>query len=247
MDMKARSDAASMFIWERPEPIQRAVPGPLSREDIVTAALGIADKEGLGAVSFRRVAAVLNVGSMRFYTFVESKEELLDLLIDGVFAEMLPSGRRHTQWKRGVRSLALRMRSAALKHPWIADLLGGRPHLGPNALAYLEEVHRVLRAAIHDIDSVALAARSIYSYVFGAVRSELCEQQAESRSGQSKRAWQASQEPYLRRMIASHGLATLAEMMDQARDFSPEQVFDSGLETVLSGIEARFLADPVRR
>jgi AcrR family transcriptional regulator len=241
MEMKARERDASMLIWERPEPIQRAAPGPLSRDSIVTAALEIADREGLAAVSFRRVAALLNVGAMRFYTFVESKEELLDLLIDSVFAEMLPARRGHKEWKYGVRSLALRMRSAALKHPWIADLLGGRPHLGPNALAYLEQVHRILRTAIHDIDSVALAARSVYSYVLGAVRSELSERQAESRSGQTKRAWQASQEPYLRRMIAYHRFVTLAEMMDQARDFSPEQVFDSGLETLLLGIEAHFL------
>src|SRR3954470_10993059 len=73
---------SGMLVWERPEPPNRPVPAPLDRERIVRTAMGLADADGLEAVSLRKVAAALGVGPMRLYGYLDSKDELLDLMVD---------------------------------------------------------------------------------------------------------------------------------------------------------------------
>lgn len=124
-----------MTVWDRPEPPTRPV--PLDRERIVAAAIALADEGGLEAVSLRKVAARLDVGPMRLYGYISIKEELFDLMVDEVYAEILPE-QQPGDWREVLRILAHRTRQAALRHEWLADLLGGRPALGPNALAVTE-------------------------------------------------------------------------------------------------------------
>src|SRR3954447_6031346 len=127
----------AMLVWERPEPPNRPTPAPLSRDRIVRVAIGLADADGLDAVSLRKVATALDVGPMRLYGYIASKEELLDLMVNAVHAEIRPSG---DGWREMLRSHAEATRHAAHEHEWLADLLGGRPQLGPQALAAGETV-----------------------------------------------------------------------------------------------------------
>ena len=92
-----------MLVWERPEPPDRPVLAPLSRERIVRAAIQLADADGLVAVSLRKVAAVLDVGPMRLYGYIATKEELLDLMLNAVHAEIQPAG---NDWRQVLRSVA---------------------------------------------------------------------------------------------------------------------------------------------
>ncbi|WP_399879952.1 TetR/AcrR family transcriptional regulator [Streptomyces sp. BBFR51] len=124
-----------MTVWDRPEPPTHPV--PLDRERIVAAAIALADEGGLEAVSLRKVAARLNAGPMRLYRYISTKEELFDLMMDEVQAEILPE-EQPGDWREALRILAHRTRQAALRHEWLADLLGGRPALGPNSLAVTE-------------------------------------------------------------------------------------------------------------
>ncbi|MET8876823.1 TetR family transcriptional regulator, partial [Nocardia sp. NPDC004604] len=105
-----------MLVWERPEPPDRPVPAPLSRERIVRAAIRLADVDGLPAVSLRKVAAALDVGPMRLYGYIATKEELLDLMVDAVYAEIRPAGKG---WRAVLRSLAETTRQAAHQHEWL--------------------------------------------------------------------------------------------------------------------------------
>src|SRR3954468_18507503 len=118
-----------MTVWDRPEPPPRPV--PLDRERIVAAAVALADEGGLEAVSLRKVAARLNAGPMRLYGYIATKDELFDLMVDEVHAEILPA-EQSGDWGEALRVLACRTRQAALRHEWLADLFGGRPTLGPN-------------------------------------------------------------------------------------------------------------------
>ena len=77
-----------MTVWDRPEPPTRPV--PLDRERIVGAAVALADEGGLEAVSLRKVAARLDAGPMRLYGYISTKQELFDLMVDEVYAEILP-------------------------------------------------------------------------------------------------------------------------------------------------------------
>src|SRR6185437_1083339 len=98
-----RDMVGGMVVWERPEPPDRPVPAPLSRERLVRAAIQLADADGLDAVSLRKVAAALDVGPMRLYGYIATKEELLDLMVDAVYAEIRPAG---DGWRQVLRSLA---------------------------------------------------------------------------------------------------------------------------------------------
>src|SRR5207249_11394109 len=108
----------------------------------VRGAIGLADAEGLEGFSRRRVGAAVEAGPIRLYGYLSTKDELLDLMVDAVYDEILPPQPPEppADWRAAVRAIALRTRDAARRHEWFADLLGGRPHLGPRALAYQETV-----------------------------------------------------------------------------------------------------------
>ncbi len=233
------SKTESDLVWERPEPAARPAPVALSREGIVQAAVAIADAQGLAAVTLRGVAAALGAGPMRLYGYVSTKEELLELMVDAVYAEMIFPGRlAAAPWRQAVADLARTVRAAALTHPWFAELLGGRPHQGPNAMAYLEALLAALAQAhcLADIDEVFQAAKVINAYVLGALRDEIAELLAQRESGLSKEEWRASRWPYLERQIATGRFPTLAAVVRDAKHPSADVVFEVGLERVLEGV-----------
>ncbi|MEU4745480.1 TetR/AcrR family transcriptional regulator C-terminal domain-containing protein [Actinosynnema sp. NPDC023658] len=222
-----------MVVWERPEPPSRPTPGPLSRERIVRAAIRLADADGLEAVSLRKVAAVLDVGPMRLYGYIATKEELLDLMVDEVHGEIRPAGESR---REVLRSLAEATRQAAHRHQWFADLIGGRPQLGPNALARLEAVLTGLRGM--DVDAVVPVVSAVDSYVIGAVRREVAELRAERATGMDKRQWQVTFGPYLERTFATGRFPALAAVVRNGSHLDADRTFRIGLDFLLDGIEA---------
>ncbi|MGW2170910.1 TetR/AcrR family transcriptional regulator [Streptomyces sp. NPDC001705] len=223
-----------MLVWERPEPPERPVPAPLNREKIVRAAIRLADADGLEAVSLRKVATALGVGPMRLYGYIAGKEELLDLMVDAVYAEIRPVG---DSWREVLRSLAETTRRAAHEHEWLADLLGGRPQLGPHALARGEAVVAALDEV--DTDTVMPVVTSVDAYVIGAVRREIADRRAERATGMDERRWQASLGPYLERTFATGRFPALATVVRDAAHLDADETFRMGLDFLLDGIEAR--------
>ena len=223
-----------MLVWERPEPPNRPVPAALSRERIVRAAIQLADENGLDAVSLRKVATALDVGPMRLYSYIAGKEELLDLMVDAVYAEILPIG---DGWREMLQSLAEVTRHAAHQHEWLADLLGGRPQLGPHALASGETVVAALGDV--DLDAVMPVVAAVNAYVIGAVRREIAEWRAERATGMDERRWQAALGPYLERTFATGRFPALATVVRDAAHLDADHTFRIGLDFLLDGIEAR--------
>jgi AcrR family transcriptional regulator len=229
------------LVWERPEPERRPAPSPLSRERIVRAAITIADAEGLEGVSLRKVGASLDAGPMRLYGYVSTKEELLELIVDAVYREMLSTERIRGGWRGVLRALAHRTRDAAKKHPWFIELLGGRPHLGPNALAHLEAALAALSRTpgFERIDDVLQAVGTVNAYVIGRIHSEARELRAGRESGMNKGEWQTASWPYIARMIETGQFPTIAKAVRDAKHPPFDVLFESGLECVLDGIAAR--------
>ncbi|GAA4075585.1 TetR/AcrR family transcriptional regulator C-terminal domain-containing protein [Streptomyces hundungensis] len=191
----------------------------------------------LGAVSLRKVAARLNAGPMRLYGYISTKQELLDLMLDEVHAEILPK-ERAGDWRAALRTLAHRTRQAALGHVWLADLLGGRPTLGPNGLAVTE----ARLAALHglsDIDTVLRAAETVSAYCTGAIRREVANLRAERTTGLSKLEWQRAHGPHVTRTLASGRFPALAEAVHAGTDVDAESSFATGLEWVLDAVAAQ--------
>ena len=223
-------------VWDRPEPPSKPSPTPLSRELIVNAAIRLADGGGLDEVSFRKVAAALKAGPMRLYGYVETKAELLDLMVDEVYGEITPPSPA-TDWREGLRHVAHGVRDAAKRHEWFIDLLSNRPHQGPHALTHMETTLATVR--FEDIDEVLGVVGAVMAYVFGAVRGEITELRAERTSGMTEEQWQRASGPYMRRMLATGRFPTLARVMHESSDSDPARRFEIGLDYVLDGIATR--------
>ncbi|SDJ90405.1 TetR/AcrR family transcriptional regulator [Streptomyces indicus] len=227
-----------MTVWDRPEPPHR--PAPLDREGIVSAALALADEGGLDAVSVRKVAARLDAGPMRLYRFISTKEELFDLMVDAVQAEILAEGEGDPagDWRDVLSALAHRTRCAALRHPWLADLLGGRPALGPNGLAVAEATLASFGERA-DIDTVMRAVETVSSYYIGAIRREIANLRAERTTGLSKEDRQRASGPYLTKVLATGRYPALAKAVHDGAHVDAETAFATGLDWVLDGVSAK--------
>ena len=126
-------------IWMRPGHTGGGRPAQRSREEITAAAMAIADRDGLDAVSMRAVAAALGTGAASLYRYIESREDLLDLMTDAAGAEYRfaePTG----NWLADLIGIGQQARLIMRRHPWLATLVIGRPVLGPNGLDLLERV-----------------------------------------------------------------------------------------------------------
>jgi AcrR family transcriptional regulator len=228
------------IVWDQPLPSKRPAPAPLTRTRIVRAAVAIADKEGLENVSLRKVAAKLDAGPMRLYGYTSTKEGLLELMVDAVYGEIAHEAPVRGGWRDALRSIAHRTREAAGRHPWFVDLLGGRLHLGPNALAHVEASLAAVSGprGLGDIDSALEALHTVNAYVIGAIRGEASELRAQAQSGLSEAEWQDATWPYLQRMIATGRYPMIEKVVRDARHPSPDAAFEKGLEWVIAGIAA---------
>ncbi len=130
-------------IWLRPERAAVGRPAQRSRAEITAVAVDIADREGLDAVSMRRVAAELGTGAASLYRYVETREDLLDLMTDATAAEYaLPA--LTGDWLADLVAVAEQARVILRRHPWLPGLVIARPVIGPHGIAVLEHVLTVL-------------------------------------------------------------------------------------------------------
>ena len=106
---------------------------PLTRESIITAAIALADDEGLDAVTLRKLGERLGVSAMAPYRHVRDKDDLLDAMSEELYGQLeLPDPAR--DWWDGLAGMGRTVRSLLLAHPWAVPLFG-RPLSGPNGEA----------------------------------------------------------------------------------------------------------------
>lgn len=153
-------------LWTRVPP--RARQPRLSRADLAATALRIADADGIRALSMRRLAAELDVGTMTLYHYVRTKNELLTLVIDAVMGEVVlpPDVAMPSDWRAALTLIAKRSLAAFERHPWMLDC-NDDPPLGPNSVRHFDQtLHAVSSLDLplaSKIDIVAL----IDEYTFG--------------------------------------------------------------------------------
>ncbi|MEV4252256.1 TetR/AcrR family transcriptional regulator [Spirillospora sp. NPDC049652] len=157
-------------IWLR-QPTKRRETPPLSRERIVTEAIALLDEEGADRLTMRRLAERLGTGSTTLYWHLDTKDDVLDLALDTVFAEAeIPA--ETDDWHADTTAMIERWRAVMLRHPWSATLMG-RPMLGPNVLARTEFLHAALRRAGLTGAPLTAAAYGLSHFVTGAAISQL--------------------------------------------------------------------------
>lgn len=139
---------------------------PLNKERVLRQALTLADKEGIDALSMRRLGRELGAGAMSLYHHVGNKDELLDGMVDLVFAEiLLPES--DGDWRAAMSARAVSAREALARHPWAITLLDSRTTPGPATLRHHETVTACLRKAGFSIRMATHANWLLDSYVYG--------------------------------------------------------------------------------
>jgi AcrR family transcriptional regulator len=139
---------------------------PLSRDQVLQAAVVLADEGGVGALSMRKLGQVLGVEAMSLYNHVAGKADLLDGMIDVVFSEIgLPPA--VGGWKSAMRARALSARAVLGRHRWAIGLMESRKTPGPATLRHHDAVLGCLRGAGFSVELTAHAYSLLDSYIYG--------------------------------------------------------------------------------
>jgi AcrR family transcriptional regulator len=140
--------------------------GRLSRDRVLAAAVALADAGGLESLTMRRLGEDLGVEAMSLYKHVTNKDDLVDGMVDLVFAEieLPPSG---AEWRTAMRERAVSVRAALIRHPWATALMQSRTAPGPATLHHHDTVIGTLRGAGFSVRLAAHAFSALDAYVYG--------------------------------------------------------------------------------
>ncbi len=150
---------------------------PLSRDRILATAVRIADAEGLGAVTMRRLAAELDIEAMSLYHHLPGKQGLLDGLVEQVIAEIadqIAGIGTDLPWQAEVRARCLAARVVMLAHPWAPGLVSSRAQVPFGAYRLFDELlaamlrgglsYHLGHRAMHALGSMVLGfAQEVFS------------------------------------------------------------------------------------
>ncbi|MGW4367170.1 TetR/AcrR family transcriptional regulator [Nocardia takedensis] len=223
------------LLWQTgPRPSRGPKPA-LSLDRIIEAAVTIADAEGLAAVTMRRVATELGIGTMSLYRYLPGKGELLDLMLDRVQhpGEDISMG---PDWRSALEHLAHGTLALYQRHPWLVQVNQTRPVLGPGALEGMERIMRHIRPmGLTDPELVSVIVM-VDGYVIGAARNRLHGEQAERETGLTDAEFWQAQAPVLEQAMNSGRFPVMASLSEEA--FGPDfDHFAFGLARILDGLE----------
>jgi AcrR family transcriptional regulator len=132
-------------IWTRPH---RGTRGPApghTRDEIVAAAIAIADADGIAAVSMRALATKLDTAAGALYRYLSSRDDLLDLMTDHAVGELRPYPEPHGDWLDQLTALAHAQLGLHRRHPWLADVIQRPTAIGPQSLAWFDRCLAAMR------------------------------------------------------------------------------------------------------
>jgi AcrR family transcriptional regulator len=145
----------------------------LNRERVLRAAIRLADKDGIDALSMRRLARELGVEAMSLYNHIANKDELLTGMADLVAKEVeLPSS-EEADWKIAIRRSSISTRDVLLRHRWASGLWMSQKGGGPARLRHEDWILRTLREAGLRRELVYHALHILDAYVLGFTRMQL--------------------------------------------------------------------------
>jgi AcrR family transcriptional regulator len=227
----------------RPAAAHRAVPADggldLHRDEVVRMGIAIADAEGLGALSMRRIAAELGVSTMALYRYVGGKDALVLQMVDTAMGEF-PLTEAPDGWRDGVAAVARSQWAAYRRHLWLASAVSlGRPQLLPNLLPHTDAVLRALRGV--DKSDALYAAISVFAFVRGVALAMETEAYAEQDTGLTADEWVDRQSGQMAALVATGNLTGFRELLADGFDFDYDldRLFEFGLGLVLDGLEVR--------
>ena len=209
----------------------------VTRQRALEAAVGLADAGGIGAVTMRAVAQELGVEAMSLYHHVANKGDILDGMVDVVFAQIdlpEPGG----DWRAEMSRRAHSAREALRSHPWAVGLMESRTTPGPATLRHHDAVLGCLRSAGFPIPLTAHAYAALDSYVYGFALQEVTlpfesGEQTQELAATMMEQFPTGEYPHLVELAVEHVLRPGYSFADE---------FGFGLDLLLDGLE-RALAD----
>lgn len=200
----------------------------LSTERIVAAAIELADREGLAGLSIRKLGQQLGAGTMAAYRHVESRDDLVVLMVDAALGPPPADIRAATTWQAGLERWASAMSARYRAHPWLIDAaISGFPAT-PNKALWLEHVLQVLAATGLDTQRMLDAALLVDGH---ARNTAYLVRELERAGAAPSTAWLAplldpERFPQLSKVLVSGELADETEL-----------TIDFGLERIIAGLE----------
>jgi len=208
---------------------------PVTRARALRTAVALADAGGIESLSMRRLAGELGIEAMSLYHHVESKDDILDGMIDLVSAEMeLPVGGE--EWRSGMRRRAVSTRAVLAAHPWAIGIFDSRTSPGPATLHHLDGAIAFLRGAGFSISMAAHALSILDSYVRGFAMQEATLPLDASGSIEA-----ATEDILEQRNMMSGAFPYLAEMAEKLilqPGYAYGNEFEFGIGLILDGLDA---------
>lgn len=225
------------LLWTGAPPATRGPKPRYGLADIIEAGIAVADAEGLEALSMRRVANRLEVGTMSLYTYVPGRSELLELMIDTVYGEVeLPDPAEG--WRHRVDSLTRQRWQLFSRHPWLLDYNMNRLPLGPHVLDVEEAMYAAVAAAGLTGTDVVAVTNLIGWQLVGAARDQITDAAEERHTGTSSEAYWSSRVSFWVTHFDYERFPTMAQIWE-AGGFDDEAGYDAdrGIARLLDAIE----------
>jgi AcrR family transcriptional regulator len=228
------------LLWDTPEPRTRGPKPALSLQDITAAAIALADRDGLAALSMRRVAEKLGFTTMSLYRHVPGKDELVEVMRDAAIGAP-PEPDPSASWRDELSSWARASMAMHHKHPWLLDVEIRRPPFGPNHLRWLDAGLRIMAKLDLDAQERLRAVLLVDAYTRGFARVSVGLAQEQRRTGANRAELDRVYASIFEKIVAGGEYPALAEAV-AAGGFEPgtdiEEDFEFGLHRTLDGIEA---------
>lgn len=197
---------------------------------MLTGAIALADREGVGGLSMRRIAGELGFEVMSLYHHVANKDDLLDAMVDVVAAGIV-TPQDTDPWREALRATAVSTHHALLRHPWSAPLWSSRPP-GPARLALIETLLRTLARSGLPHELAHHGFHAVNNHVLGY---SLQEQSFSVRGGEME----AMARDFLATLPADTYPHLAAHVREHVEDPAPGRSFEFVLDLILDGLQAR--------
>lgn len=228
-------DPSLRLLWRHVAPVPGGSParrGPkqrLSVDEVVDAGIEIADRDGLDALSMRGLASALGLGAMTLYTYVPGRNELVVLMVDQVLGRTelppLPGDDLRARLELVARTQYADVRA----HPWLLDVGGVRPWLGPHmADRYEWQLSAVEGVGLDDLE-MDQAVALLVGFASNIARAEHAVRKAERESGMTDLEWWEANAETLAEVMA-HRPYPLAGRVGQAAGEAYQAASDPGRE-----------------
>ncbi len=207
---------------------------PLNRERVLRTAIALADEGGFESLTMRKLAKELGVEAMSLYNHVANKDDLLDGMVDLVFAEIEPPP-ADVDWKTAMRRRAISTREALARHRWAIGQMEGRGTHGPANLSLHNAVLGCLRGAGFSLEMTvhAYSVQDSYIYGFALQESDMSPETPDDFAAVAQEQMQQYQAmladyPHLVEVVGGH-------VAKAGYDYATEFLF--GLDLILDGLE----------